>query len=597
MEAPKESTQLVAQKWSAYAGPVLILPSVPLNSVGIEGATLLDSTTGKLWQKIENTWTDSGTTVTLSSGGGTLPIANGGTGATTASGARSNLGAAASGANSDILSLSGLTGTVGTPTALQFSTASALTAATGQFTWNDSVGTIDLGMKGGNVQQHVGQQLISRVTNDDTVTLDVGAVVYVSGSVGSKITVKRAQADADLTSATVLGVVMESIAVNNQGFVATYGNIPGVNTFGLTEGAALYLSPTTPGGFTTTKTVAPNHLVLIGYVVRASATVGEIFVHTQNGYELDELHDVKITSVATGNILVYDGTVPAWINYASGTSGYSLVSNGLLTKPTWQQISLTTGVTGILPTANGGTNLSTFTAANNAIYSTSASTLTAGTLPVAAGGTGQTSYTDGQLLIGNTTGNTLAKSTLTAGTGISVTNGSGSITIARTGSALISSGNANSGTTVTITGAAGANIPDTYSYLTLQLTAISFTANISMILRISTDGSTYDSTAGNYHGIYTSVDGTPTVTTVAITTANVLGGFSNGAGSDNTDYTITFSPYQGGTYTQWVLTAYNNVGAITYTGSGFYKSTTSLKKIQLSGGTFDGAGTYALYGA
>lgn len=56
-----------------------------------------------------------------------------------------------------------------------------------------------------------------------------------------------------------------------------------------------------------------------------------------------------------------------------------------------------------------------------------------GTLAVTHGGTGQTSYTDGQLLIGNTTGNTLAKATLTAGTGISVTNGSGSITVANSG--------------------------------------------------------------------------------------------------------------------------------------------------------------------
>jgi hypothetical protein len=56
-----------------------------------------------------------------------------------------------------------------------------------------------------------------------------------------------------------------------------------------------------------------------------------------------------------------------------------------------------------------------------------------GTLPVGNGGTGQTSYTDGQLLIGNTTGNTLTKSTLTAGSGISITNGNGSITIASTG--------------------------------------------------------------------------------------------------------------------------------------------------------------------
>ena len=58
---------------------------------------------------------------------------------------------------------------------------------------------------------------------------------------------------------------------------------------------------------------------------------------------------------------------------------------------------------------------------------------TTGTLSVDRGGTGQTTYTNGQLLIGNTTGNTLAKGTLTAGTGVSVTNGAGTITIANTG--------------------------------------------------------------------------------------------------------------------------------------------------------------------
>jgi len=61
------------------------------------------------------------------------------------------------------------------------------------------------------------------------------------------------------------------------------------------------------------------------------------------------------------------------------------------------------------------------------------STGVTGTLPVANGGTGQTSYTDGQLLIGNTTGNTLTKATLTAGSGITVTNSAGGITIAASG--------------------------------------------------------------------------------------------------------------------------------------------------------------------
>lgn len=61
------------------------------------------------------------------------------------------------------------------------------------------------------------------------------------------------------------------------------------------------------------------------------------------------------------------------------------------------------------------------------------STGVTGTLPVANGGTGQTSYTDGQLLIGNSTGGTLAKATLTAGANVTITNGPGSITIAASG--------------------------------------------------------------------------------------------------------------------------------------------------------------------
>jgi len=83
----------------------------------------------------------------------------------------------------------------------------------------------------------------------------------------------------------------------------------------------------------------------------------------------------------------------------------------------------------------GGTGLSTLIGANNALYSTSATALTAGTLPVAAGGTGiSTAPTNGQIDIGN--GTNFTRTTLTAGTGVTVTNGAGSITLAAAGNIL-----------------------------------------------------------------------------------------------------------------------------------------------------------------
>ena len=75
-------------------------------------------------------------------------------------------------------------------------------------------------------------------------------------------------------------------------------------------------------------------------------------------------------------------------------------------------------------------NLSQFANKVNSSGLADLTTAVTGTLPVANGGTNQTTYTNGQLLIGNTTGNTLTKSTLTAGSGVTITNGSGAITIA-----------------------------------------------------------------------------------------------------------------------------------------------------------------------
>ena len=118
------------------------------------------------------------------------------------------------------------------------------------------------------------------------------------------------------------------------------------------------------------------------------------------------------------------------IDPARITGSYTGITGvGTLTVGTWNAT--------IIGTAYGGTGLSSFTS-GGALYAISTSVLTSGTLPVTAGGTGQVSFTDGQLLIGNTTGNTLAKATLTQGSGITITNGAGAITIATSGTPVTS---------------------------------------------------------------------------------------------------------------------------------------------------------------
>jgi len=106
-----------------------------------------------------------------------------------------------------------------------------------------------------------------------------------------------------------------------------------------------------------------------------------------------------LTSYTTGDI-IYASATNTLAALADVATGNALISGGVGVAPLWGKIGLTTHVDGTLPVANGGT--------------------------------GQTTYTDGQLLIGNSTGNTLTKASLTAGTGISITPGSGSITIAST---------------------------------------------------------------------------------------------------------------------------------------------------------------------
>ena len=112
-----------------------------------------------------------------------------------------------------------------------------------------------------------------------------------------------------------------SIANNGFGFVIVRGELENIDTSALTEGVQLYLSPTVAGAYTTTKPSAPQHLVYVGICVRAHPTLGVILVAVQNGYELDELHDVAIASKTNNDLLAYESSTDLWKNKSFGTLG------------------------------------------------------------------------------------------------------------------------------------------------------------------------------------------------------------------------------------------------------------------------------------
>jgi hypothetical protein len=165
-----------------------------------------------------------------------------------------------------------------------------------------------------NEPQLVATTVKQLVNNRTGLTLTKGQAVYISGAQGNRVTVDLAKANTESTSSKTFGVVEANIANNQSGFIITEGSLPQVNTAAFAEGAALWLSPTTGGGWTTTKPQAPNHIVLVGFVERSHAVNGSIFVKTQNGFELDELHSVKITSPTDGQYLRYQASTGLWIN-------------------------------------------------------------------------------------------------------------------------------------------------------------------------------------------------------------------------------------------------------------------------------------------
>jgi len=175
------------------------------------------------------------------------------------------------------------------------------------------------------------------VRNNSSVDiLRRGTIVYLNGSTGYRPNAIKAQANAESTSSGTFGVVISDIAINSDGLVACLGTLHNLDTRSdapypfttdtLVDGDVLWLDPNNAGYVTKTKPQAPNHIVFIGVVARTSPTLGRIVYRITNGFELDELHNVSINSVANNDIIQYNSTTLLWEN-KQPSSGGSFIPN------------------------------------------------------------------------------------------------------------------------------------------------------------------------------------------------------------------------------------------------------------------------------
>lgn len=235
-----------------------------------------------------------------------------------------------------------------------------------------------------NVLQPVGEAQYFYIKADSTITK--GQLIMFTGAVGASGVIKGAPATGLTDGQYLMGIAAEDIATNGFGLVTSFGNVRGWNTTGSpvgetwADGDILYYNPSIAGGLTKTQPTAPNVKATVAVVVNAApAGSGDVFVRVSTGSVLGGTDsNVQITGLANNDVLVYDSVDGRWENYAP-------------------------------------------TAARDAL------------------GLGTGNPSNGQTLIGNGTDFTTAA--LTAGSGITITNGAGSITINAAVAALAAGAN------------------------------------------------------------------------------------------------------------------------------------------------------------
>ena len=505
-------------------------------SVKLNGTTLDASSSGL---RISTTYagqtsiTTLGTIVTGEWAATDVAVLHGGTGASDAAGARLNLSAAVLGANNDITSMSAITGSIATPTYIQFNTTQSPlpTDATGRLYYDnsDQFQTFVFQMNG-SVVQHVGEEQFYRIKCQGTITK--GQVVSFAGTLGaSGGLIGKAATGLTVDQANyILGVADESGNNNDWIFVTQFGEVKNIDTTGGVEawvqGQVLYYDPTVTGGLTKTKPAAPNAIAVVAAVVHVGSSNGILFVRPTFGSVLGGTDgNVQFGTLNNLDVIQYNSTGQYWQNVAASSLSVSYAA--------------TAGSAGSATTATTATNLAGG-AAGSVPYQTGSGATTflglgTSTYLMIAGATAPQWTDPATVTVGNATSATSATTAtnLAGGAAASIPYQSGAGTTTFLASAAGDAGKVlqsnGTGAPSWVTPVAYATVTDdtttnaTYYPLLANQTAGNLTTTYSSSTKLQFNPSTGALTATSFTGLGSGLTGLPAGELTGTIPSTVLG--------------------------------------------------------------------------
>jgi len=234
------------------------------------------------------------------------------------------------------------------------------------------------------------------VKNGSGSTINKGSVVYVTGADGTNALIDLATASTEAGSSKVLGIAASTMTNNAFGYVIENGQLSNIDTSSATAGSSVWLGNTLGSYVFNSPPAEPSNSVYLGVVTKANPSTGEVLVKVQNGYELDELHDVYVGGVSTALPLVYNSTSSGWI--AQALTSVGIADNAIVGS------KIIDGAVTSGKIASGAVNSSIL--ADNAVVAAKISSGAVGSAAIAAGAVNTSAInsgaaTSGQLLQAN----------------------------------------------------------------------------------------------------------------------------------------------------------------------------------------------------